>query len=91
MKARKTVVFITFLFILVTAAAILLSGCGNKQLIDTTYTFDYGIIKLPDGEIVEGPVQSWKDYEGDQIQVCIDDVTYLVHASNAVLEYSGKR
>lgn len=91
MKVRRVFAIVVFCFVLVTAAAILLSGCGNRQLIDTTYTFDYGIIKLPDGEIVEGPVQSWKDYEGDQIQVCIDDVTYLVHASNAVLEYSGKR
>lgn len=91
MKARRVFAIVVFCFVLVTAAAIFLSGCGNRQLIDTTYTFDYGIIKLPDGEIIEGPVQSWRDYEGDQIQVCIDDVTYLVHASNAVLEYSGKR
>lgn len=35
---------------------------------------------------VEGKVESWRDYEdGDQIQVTIDGVTYLVHASDAVL------
>lgn len=61
------------------------TGC-NKQVFDTTYNFSNAIIKLPDDKIVTGEVQSWKDYEdGDQIQVKIDDVTYLVHSSNVVL------
>ena len=63
-----------------------LSGCGNKTIFDTTYTFDKAIIYLPDGKIIEGEVQEWNDYDdGDQIQVKIDDITYLVHASNIVL------
>lgn len=63
-----------------------LSGCGNKTIFDTTYTFDKAIIYLPDGKIIEGEVQEWNDYDdGDQIQVKIDDITYLVHASNVVL------
>ena len=61
-----------------------MTGC-NKQLIDTTYSFERAIIYLPNGEIVEGEVSSWKDYEGDQIQVKIDGKTYLVHSSNIVL------
>lgn len=52
------------------------AGCGNRQLIDVTYTFDTAIIALPNGEIVEGKVSSWKDYEdGDQLQVVVDGVT----------------
>ena len=63
-----------------------LFGCGNKTIFDTTYTFDKAIIYLPDGKIIEGEVQEWNDYDdGDQIQVKIDDITYLVHASNVVL------
>ena len=63
-----------------------LSGCGNKQIFDTTYTFNKAIISLPDGTVVEGRVDSWRDYEdGDQIQVKIDGVTYLVHSSNICL------
>ena len=74
----------------VVAAALLilgtLSGCGNRQLFDTTYTFDRAIISMPDGSIISGTVSSWKDYEdGDQIQVVIDGTTYLVHSSNSVL------
>ncbi len=62
-----------------------LTGC-NKQVVDTTFSFDRAIISLPNGEVITGKVQSWKDYEdGDQIQVKIDGVTYLVHSSNAAL------
>ena len=66
--------------------AVSLVGCGNKQLIDTTFSFERAIIQLPNGEIVDGKVSSWTDYEdGDQIQVKINGVTYLVHSSNIVL------
>lgn len=62
-----------------------LTGC-NKQVVDTTFSFDRAIISLPNGEVITGKVQSWKDYEdGDQIQVKINGVTYLVHSSNAAL------
>lgn len=62
-----------------------LTGC-NKQVIDLTYSYERAIISLPNGEIVDGKVQSWTDYEdGDQIQVKIGGVTYLVHSSQVVL------
>ena len=41
-----------------------LIGCGNQQIFDMTYTFDYAIIELPNGEIIEGEIDSWNDYEG---------------------------
>ena len=44
------------------------------------------ILALPDGSIVSGKIESWKDYDdGDQIQVKIDGTTYLVHSVNIVL------
>ena len=62
-----------------------LAGC-NKQMVDLTYSYEYAIIGLPNGEVVEGRVSSWTDFEdGDQIQVKIDGKTYLVHSSNIVL------
>lgn len=65
--------------------AMSLSGC-NKQVVDLTYSYERAIISLPNGEIIDGKVQSWTDYEdGDQIQVKIDEVTYLVHSSQVVL------
>lgn len=61
-----------------------LIGC-NKQIVDLTYTYNYAIIQLPNGEIVEGKIQSWCDYEGEQLQVKIDDVIYLCSSYNCVL------
>lgn len=78
---KKILALIMVLVFMVT----ILAGC-NKQLFDTTYKFDKAIIYLPNGKIVEGEIDSWTDYEdGDQIQVKIDGVTYLVHSSNVVL------
>lgn len=72
--------------ILALGMAFSLAGCGNRQMIDLTYSYKYAIISLPNGEIVEGKVDSWKDFEdGDQLQITVDDVTYLVHATDAAL------
>ena len=71
--------------ILAALTVLSLTGC-NKQLVDFTYSFNRAIISLPNGEVIEGEVDNWTDYEdGDQIQVQIDGVTYLVHSSNIVL------
>jgi len=63
------------------------TGCGNKTLFDTTYTFEYAIISLPNGEVVEGEVKEWSDYEdGDQLQIKLEDGNiYLVHSEDCVL------
>ena len=77
---EKIFVIICLVFTLIFA-----SGC-NRQVIDMTYKYDRAIISLPDGTIVDGKVDSWTDFEdGDQIQVKIDGVTYLVHSANIVL------
>ena len=75
------------LFALLLALVLLftLTAC-NKQMVDLTYSYERAILSLPNGEIVEGRVSSWTDFEdGDQIQVRIDGKTYLVHSSNIVL------
>ena len=62
-----------------------LTGC-NKQVFDTTYSYERAILSLPNGEVVEGKVQSWTDFEdGDQIQVKIDGKQYLIHSEDIVL------
>ena len=71
--------------ILVLLMGLSLLGC-NKQMVDLTYSYERAIIQLPNGEVIEGKVSSWTDFEdGDQIQVRIDGKTYLVHSSNIVL------
>lgn len=71
--------------ILTTGMVFSMTAC-NYQVVDLTYSYKYAIVSLPNGEIVQGKVDSWRDYEdGDQIQVTIDGVTYLVHAGDVVL------
>ena len=73
------------LVVILALTVMLLAGC-NKQLVDLTYSYEYAIIGLPNGETIEGKVSSWTDYEdGDQLQIRIDGKTYLVHSSNVVL------
>lgn len=79
MKKKITVILAVVLLTLA------LSGC-NRQAVDLTYSYDRAIICLPNGDTVSGEVEAWRDYEdGDQIQVKINGVTYLVHSANVVL------
>lgn len=80
---KKVIAFLLAVILLM--GVLLLAGC-NKQMVDLTYSYEYAIIGLPNGETVEGKVSSWTDFEdGDQIQVKIEGKTYLVHSSNIVL------
>ncbi len=77
---------IIFTIALALIAALLLTACGNRQIIDTTWDYSYAVIRCPNGAIIEGPVQAWMDFENsDQIQVKINGIVYLVHSSNIVL------
>lgn len=80
----KKVLAIVLVAVLVVGLLVLV-GC-NKQMVDLTYSYERAILVLPNGEVIEGKVSSWTDFEdGDQIQVKIDGKTYLVHSSNIVL------
>ena len=66
--------------------ALMLTACGNRSLLDTHYNFDYAMISMPDGTVVEGKVDTWHDFQqSDQLQVTIGGVTYLTHSTNVVL------
>lgn len=68
-----------------------IAGC-NKQLVDLNYKFNYCYIYLQNGEVISGKVDSWTDFaDGDQLQVKINGVTYLVHSSNCTLIYDPGR
>ena len=74
-----------FVCMLMLTTLLTLTAC-NKQMVDLTYSYERAILSLPNGEVIEGKVSSWTDFEdGDQIQVRIDGKTYLVHSSNIVL------
>lgn len=62
-----------------------MAGCNYSPL-DTKFNFAYAYIELPNGELVEGKVENWRDYsDGDQIQVTINGVTYLTDTTRCVL------
>ena len=83
-KKLLTIIVCLVTFIILTGG--IFAFTGNRQIFDTTYRFEKAILSLPDGTVVSGKVDSWRDYEdGDQIQVKIDGTTYLVHSSNIVL------
>ena len=70
--------------LLLAALVLAMTGC-NRQIFDTTYTFNKAIIRLQDGTIVTGAIQSWRDYDREQLQIKIDGVTYLVHSANVTM------
>lgn len=79
---KKVVALVALLI----AMTVMLSACGNYQYFDTQFSFNRAQIKLQDGTVVSGAVEKWRDYEdGDQVQVTIDGITYLVHIANCTL------
>jgi hypothetical protein len=74
------------LIILVLAGAFMISGCGNRQMIDTKFTFTKAKIVIGN-ETIEVKVKSWRDYENDtHLQVIAEDGTvYLTDKKNVLL------
>lgn len=74
---------------LIITLCLTLTACqiGNRQIgFDTTQTFRWAIIQMGNGELIEGPVDSWRDFdESDVVQITIKGVTYLTHYANAIL------
>ena len=87
-KHRKLYAILIAVVVVVIAVSMIIweTTHGNRQLIDLRYRFNYGIISLPNGEVVEGKVSSWLDYDdSDVVQVTIDGKTYLTHYTNVCL------
>lgn len=80
-KEYKAAIFISIIELIM----IILCVC-NRPVVDLTYSYDYAYVELPTGEVVEGKVDSWRDYEdGDQLQVVIDGRVYLTNSTRVVL------
>jgi len=59
---------------------------GNEQVFDTNWRYEWAIIQLGNGELLEGKITSWKDFDkSDMIQFTMDGITYLTHSSNVLL------
>ena len=82
-KIIKIIVSVCMLFVLLFT----LSACGNRDMFDTVYTYDYAIVGFPDGTSKKIEIKQWRDYEdGEQIQIKDKNGnTYLVNSVNCVL------
>ena len=63
------------LILLLIVSVIGTSGCGNNEIFDTTYTFEYVHLHKTN-ECLK--IKAWTDYEGEQIQVTLEDDTVLL-------------
>lgn len=57
---------------LLIVSLLLLTGCGNKDIWDTNYTFDYAECYL-NNEYQKYEIDKWSDYDGEQIQIKTKD------------------
>lgn len=72
--------------VLIAAALLCLTGCGNHDIIGTAYNFKYAMLKMPNGQIYSGEVESWaRSGESDRIRVTIDGIDYVTQYSNVCL------
>ncbi|MBR2798180.1 MAG: hypothetical protein IKF98_03985 [Clostridia bacterium] len=86
-KTKVIIAIVVVLVILIASFVIYWETThGNRQLIDTKYRFDRAIIALPNGQVIDGKVTSWLDYQdSDAVQVTINGKTYLTHYANVCL------
>lgn len=75
------------LIIIIVAIVCMLTAC-NYQLFDYNYEFTNALVKVGD-EWVNVEVKSWRDYDGEQIQLILNDDTVLLVCSVNCTLYNG--
>ncbi len=86
---KKRLLSLAFLCVVLFTLLVSLVGCGNYDFIDTNYTFTKAYVKVGD-EWMDLEIKSWTDYEGEQIQLTLnDDTVMLVSSVNCIL-YEGE-
>lgn len=64
--------------------SLLLTGCGNHDTIGAHY--DFAMIRLPDGQVYEGKVDSWaRSDSSDRVRITIEGIDYVTQCSNVCL------
>lgn len=62
----------------------LLCGC-NRTVLNVTFDYERAMITLPNGEVIEGKVEKWTDWEDGTVEVFIDGKSYYTHSVNVIL------
>lgn len=66
--------------------SLLLTGCGNHDVIGAHYDFEYAMIRLPDGQVYEGKIDSWaRSNDSDRVRLTIEGIDYVTQYSNVCL------
>lgn len=91
-KRVEFVISLTMALGIFLVTSLFISGCSYRgyDMIDNNYHFDYAYISLPNGEVVEGPIRTWADSEGEQLTITLSNGNrYLCSSYNCVLvEYN---
>ena len=88
MSTKKFVISILVSVLVVSIVVVsLFNHFSNKQIFDFNQKFEYAYVCWPDGTAEKLVLKSWKDYEGDQIQITTANGTYLFHSENCVLAH----
>ncbi len=86
---KKRIIVLLVLIATITTLLITTScngGC-NYQVIDLQYAYHRAYVKLGE-EWVDIPIKAWNDYEGEQLQITLQDGTkILVSSINCILYY----
>ena len=81
---KKSLISVSILWIVRLLSILLLTGC-NKQVFDFNKTFEKATCKIGD-EVKTIELKSWKDYDGEQLQLVDKQGTvYLVSSINCTL------
>lgn len=87
MKKKYLLIISASIICIALSVVLLLGNFSNKQLFDFNQKFEYAYVCWPDGTAEKLNIKSWKDYEGEQIQITTDKGTYLFHSENIVLAH----
>lgn len=85
---RKHLVTITVLIALLVLTVMVLTAC-NKQVLDFNLKFDRAYVKIGD-EWKDVAIKSWNDYDGEQIQITLQDGTVILTSSVNCILYKGE-
>lgn len=85
---RKHLMTMTILIALLALTVIMLTAC-NKQILDFNLKFDRAYFKIGD-EWKDVAIKSWKDYDGEQIQITLQDGTVILTSSMNCVLYKGE-
>ena len=82
----KRIIKVVIALIMAMVMTFALTGCGNMDMIDTVFTYDYAIIIFPDGTHERVEIKQWGTYDGEQIQIISEDgKIYLTSSYNCIL------